>query len=173
LATHGRERAIAAMSSIYDRYDVLLTAGFGRAPKIVEHRTTKFWQQPNVFTPANVLGAPSLALPVGFEDGLPLGMQIIGRPSDDATVLRIGHAYQQVTDWHRREPSMSASKRPPKIPSGVNAPAAHEVDRATCDFAMAAAQHAGLALDDYRAAIMLECAPYALAMAQRIRNQTH
>lgn len=52
-------------------------------------------------------GLPSLSVPCGFsKDGLPVGMQIIGRPFDEATLFRIGHAYQQVTDWHKREPNL-------------------------------------------------------------------
>jgi aspartyl-tRNA(Asn)/glutamyl-tRNA(Gln) amidotransferase subunit A len=49
---------------------------------------------------------PALSLPCGFTGGgLPLGIQIVGRPFDEATVLRVGHAYEQVTDWHRRRPA--------------------------------------------------------------------
>ena len=48
---------------------------------------------------------PSLAVPCGFsEDGLPLSLQIAGRPFDEATVLRAGHAYEQATEWHTRRP---------------------------------------------------------------------
>jgi aspartyl-tRNA(Asn)/glutamyl-tRNA(Gln) amidotransferase subunit A len=51
-------------------------------------------------------GMPALSVPCGFSsDGLPIGMQIIGRAFDEATVLRVGHGYQQLTDWHRREPT--------------------------------------------------------------------
>jgi aspartyl-tRNA(Asn)/glutamyl-tRNA(Gln) amidotransferase subunit A len=51
-------------------------------------------------------GMPALSVPCGFSaDGLPIGMQVIGRAFDEATVLRAGHGYQQLTDWHRREPS--------------------------------------------------------------------
>lgn len=50
-------------------------------------------------------GMPALSVPCGFaEDGLPVGMQIIGGAFDEGTVLRIGHGYQQLTDWHTREP---------------------------------------------------------------------
>ena len=48
---------------------------------------------------------PVMALPCGFVDGLPVGMQLIGRPLAEATVLQAAHAYQQVTDWHLRDPS--------------------------------------------------------------------
>jgi aspartyl-tRNA(Asn)/glutamyl-tRNA(Gln) amidotransferase subunit A len=55
--------------------------------------------------PFNYLGVPSLAVPCGFlSSGLPVGMQLVGRPFDEATLLALGHAFQQATDWHKREP---------------------------------------------------------------------
>jgi aspartyl-tRNA(Asn)/glutamyl-tRNA(Gln) amidotransferase subunit A len=55
--------------------------------------------------PFNMAGAPALALPCGFDPGgLPLSLQLAGRPFDEATVLRVGHAYEQATDWHLRRP---------------------------------------------------------------------
>jgi aspartyl-tRNA(Asn)/glutamyl-tRNA(Gln) amidotransferase subunit A len=55
--------------------------------------------------PFNMTGLPALALPCGFStDGLPLSLQIAGRPFDEATVLRVGHTYEQATDWHTRRP---------------------------------------------------------------------
>ena len=52
-------------------------------------------------------GVPALVLPCGFSSGepsLPLSLQLYGRPFDEATVLRVGHAYQQATEWHKRVP---------------------------------------------------------------------
>lgn len=55
----------------------------------------------------SLTGLPSMSVPCGFsDDGLPIGMQIIGRPFDEATIFRVGHAYQDVTEWHRQEPSI-------------------------------------------------------------------
>ena len=55
----------------------------------------------------SLAGLPALSLPVGFDgDGLPVGMQVIGRPFDEATLFRLGHAYQQATDWHTRAPQL-------------------------------------------------------------------
>jgi aspartyl-tRNA(Asn)/glutamyl-tRNA(Gln) amidotransferase subunit A len=53
----------------------------------------------------NLLGLPAVVVPCGFSrDGLPLSIQIVGRPFDEATVLRIARAYERATDWHTRRP---------------------------------------------------------------------
>jgi hypothetical protein len=58
--------------------------------------------------PLSLAGLPALAIPCGFsEAGMPIGMQIVGRSLDELTLLQIGHAYQQVTDWHRRVPPLT------------------------------------------------------------------
>jgi aspartyl-tRNA(Asn)/glutamyl-tRNA(Gln) amidotransferase subunit A len=61
----------------------------------------------DIFTiSVNLAGLPALALPCGGDRaGLPIGLQVIGRPFDEETVLRVGHAYEQSTDWHRRSPA--------------------------------------------------------------------
>jgi aspartyl-tRNA(Asn)/glutamyl-tRNA(Gln) amidotransferase subunit A len=64
------------------------------------------------FTPVwNLLGFPALAVPAGFDgEGLPLSVQIVGKPFDEARVLGLGHVLQQRTDWHRcRPPRLGSS----------------------------------------------------------------
>jgi len=59
--------------------------------------------------PFNTLGVPVLSVPCGFSAaGLPIGLQIVGRAFDEATVFRVGHAYEQATDWHARRPQLDA-----------------------------------------------------------------
>jgi aspartyl-tRNA(Asn)/glutamyl-tRNA(Gln) amidotransferase subunit A len=55
----------------------------------------------------NLGGLPALSLPCGFDqDGMPIGMQIIGKHFDEATILRVGHAYEQATEWSKRKPDL-------------------------------------------------------------------
>jgi aspartyl-tRNA(Asn)/glutamyl-tRNA(Gln) amidotransferase subunit A len=59
--------------------------------------------------PFNATGHPAASVPCGFTaEGLPIGLQIIGRPFDEATVLRVADAYQRATDWHTRRAPMGA-----------------------------------------------------------------
>ncbi len=75
----------------------------GRVADVVA-RMSAFTRFTRVF---NTVGLPALSLPCGFTAaGLPVALQIVGRPFDEATVLRIGHAYEQATDWHRRRPAL-------------------------------------------------------------------
>ena len=56
--------------------------------------------------PFNTLGIPALSLPCGFDsNGAPIGLQLVGRPFDEAMLYRIGHAYQGATDHHLKVPA--------------------------------------------------------------------
>ena len=85
---------------------VMLTVGCG-APQVegLHHASFATWP---VFTgPWNLLGLPAYAIPIGFtEAGLPLSMQVVGKPVAEETVIRIADAFQRLTDFHLRVPSM-------------------------------------------------------------------
>jgi aspartyl-tRNA(Asn)/glutamyl-tRNA(Gln) amidotransferase subunit A len=53
---------------------------------------------------ANLAGLPGMSIPVGFADGLPIGLQLVGNYFDEGRLLNIAHAYQQVTEWHQKKP---------------------------------------------------------------------
>ncbi|MBI2019020.1 Asp-tRNA(Asn)/Glu-tRNA(Gln) amidotransferase subunit GatA [Candidatus Daviesbacteria bacterium] len=55
---------------------------------------------------ANLAGIPGLSVPCGSSDGLPVGLQILGKQWDEETILRVGYAYEQVTGWHNKKPKL-------------------------------------------------------------------
>jgi aspartyl-tRNA(Asn)/glutamyl-tRNA(Gln) amidotransferase subunit A len=57
--------------------------------------------------PINIAGIPAISIPAGFAGNLPIGMQIIGKPFSEETLLRIAFAYEQATNWHKRKPPLS------------------------------------------------------------------
>jgi aspartyl-tRNA(Asn)/glutamyl-tRNA(Gln) amidotransferase subunit A len=80
----------------------IVESDVGNSPdaEVVIQRLTRFTR------PINYLGLPSLSIPTGFNDkGLPVGMQLIGRSFDEATLLTIGAAFQRATDFHEKVPS--------------------------------------------------------------------
>ena len=63
----------------------------------------------DVFTlPASLAGVCGLSLPCGFEDGLPIGLQLIGPAFGEEVILRAAHAYEQATEWHKAAPPVVA-----------------------------------------------------------------
>jgi aspartyl-tRNA(Asn)/glutamyl-tRNA(Gln) amidotransferase subunit A len=62
----------------------------------------------DIFTiSVNLAGLPGLSLPCGFDsEGLPIGLQLVGKHFDEATILRLAYAYEQATEWHKRKPQL-------------------------------------------------------------------
>ena len=58
-------------------------------------------------SPWTLAGLPVVSVPCGFVDGLPVGLALVGRRFAEATVLRLAHAYQTLTDWHERRPPIA------------------------------------------------------------------
>jgi len=56
--------------------------------------------------PVSLAGVPAISIPCGFVDEMPVGLQIIGKPFDEQTVLRVSHAFEQNTDHHKRRPQI-------------------------------------------------------------------
>ena len=61
----------------------------------------------DVFTlPVNIAGLPGISVPAGFVGGLPVGLQVIGKPFDEATVLRVAEAVERSAGWHLEHPAL-------------------------------------------------------------------
>ena len=171
-ATREHRRMMAEMEPLYAKFDAFVTAGMGEAPLIADYRSVSFWQKPSLLTAWNVTSQPVLMLPNGFgRNGLPLGMQILGRPFGEETIVRIGHAYERATEWHTRRPNLVPGAPAPEVtPPPVLSEPADRVDAETRDLCVKAARRAGLQLDDLMLAQLLEGAPYALEMVRRLRR---
>jgi len=157
---------------LYERFDVLVTPGAGPAPRLDAHRTVAFWEKPSLFSPASVLGNPALIVCCGFSaSGLPMGLQVAGRPFDEATVLRVGHAYERATDWRARRPSLAPGAPRPPVTLVEPPPPGDEVSAEARLAAETLLRAAGVPLDDDRRAQVFRAAPHVLAMATRIRGE--
>jgi aspartyl-tRNA(Asn)/glutamyl-tRNA(Gln) amidotransferase subunit A len=101
------------LNALLDQIDVLLAPSrLGPAPKINEplDRDSNGRPMPKnrgltqLIQAGNLAGLPALSLPCGFADGMPIGIQLVGRAYSENMLLAIGKAFQEHTDWHRRRP---------------------------------------------------------------------
>ena len=102
------ELVTRAMAS-FRRFDLLVTAGWLAPADPADPSGVDFFKKRLLVTmPFSLTGMPALCLPCGFSrSGLPLSLQIGGKPFDEATVLRVGQAYQQATAWHLARPTLT------------------------------------------------------------------
>jgi len=93
----------------FEKYDALVTPTSPTVPFRIGEKVDDPLQMylSDVCTlPINIAGLPAVSIPAGFADGLPVGMQIIGKPFSEETILKIAYAFQQATDWHKRKPAI-------------------------------------------------------------------
>ena len=100
----------AEVEEQYAKIDVLVTPTTAFTATRIEDELAASGRESHIhhFTcPFNLTGQPAISLPCGFDgQGLPVGLQIVGRRFDEETVLRVAHAYEQATDWHLRRPPL-------------------------------------------------------------------
>lgn len=175
-AQRERRRMVDEMTPLYEQFDVLLTASAAPAARLDTLIGSGFsdkWEKPNIYTPFSVSAGPALVVCNGYtDDGLPLAMQLVGRPFNEATVLNAGHAYEQATDWRRRRPQLTPGAQAPLL----TAPAAEalkvDIDGPTRTIVDAAVARAGLTLSDAHRNLLYRVAPSVLAAVNRIpRNR--
>ena len=108
-AMRWRTELSTAMLAEFRRFDLFATAGWLTTAEPADPVAPDFFKHRQIVTmPFSLAGIPALSVPCGFSaDGLPLALQIAGRPFDEATVLRAGDAYQRATDWHLRKPPIA------------------------------------------------------------------
>ena len=88
---------------VFDRFDAVLTP---TSPTVAFELGAKT-QDPlamylnDLFTiPTSLAGLPGISVPAGLANGLPIGLQFIGKALDESTLFRLAHAYEQSTEWH-------------------------------------------------------------------------
>jgi len=111
-----RSRWHAHAARMFDRFDavVLPTAQVWPFPadwrwpeEIAGRKMDTYHRWMEVVVPASLIGLPALSVPVGFgAQGLPMGMQIIGRSGDDARIMAIGQAWHRATEWPQKQPPL-------------------------------------------------------------------
>jgi aspartyl-tRNA(Asn)/glutamyl-tRNA(Gln) amidotransferase subunit A len=97
----------ATAAAMADVDAILLPTAPDPAPKLAQLEPYFGTERPPYMRPFNLTGQPALSVCNGFDSkGLPLSLQIVGRHFDEATVLRIGHAYERATTWRERRPQL-------------------------------------------------------------------
>jgi len=102
-----------ALESVLDDVDAIVTPTLPAPPALLSQETYKFGKYeksiPNTYTryciPFSLGGFPAISIPCRFtKDGLPVGLQIVGKTLQESMVFRIAQAYENATDWHLRKP---------------------------------------------------------------------
>ncbi len=93
----------------FEKYDALITPTSPTLPfKIGEKADdpVQMYLSDVCTLPINIAGVPAISMPAGFGQGLPIGLQIIGKPFSEETLFRIAYTYQQATEWHLKRPEI-------------------------------------------------------------------
>ncbi|MFL6556317.1 MAG: Asp-tRNA(Asn)/Glu-tRNA(Gln) amidotransferase subunit GatA, partial [Bacillus sp. (in: firmicutes)] len=95
--------------NVFAKYDVIIgpttpTPAFKIGEKIEDPLT--MYINDILTIPLNLAGLPGISVPCGFDGGLPLGLQIIGKYFDETTIYRVAHAFEQATDFHKQKPGL-------------------------------------------------------------------
>lgn len=103
-----RAEAMRAVATVFETCDVLMAPTLLQGAPPVDRSLNETWVNMGGNGGfANLTGLPSISVPMGFTaDGLPLGLEIIGAPYEEAKVIALAHLFQQETDWHRQRAPM-------------------------------------------------------------------
>ncbi|MCH9672436.1 MAG: amidase, partial [Gammaproteobacteria bacterium] len=163
------QRELATRTSdVLTHVDAIITATtYGPAPVQAKMRAEANFSNPPLTNPFNAAQLPALSVCNGFSaEGLPLAMQIVGRAFDEATVLRIGHAYERATGWRERRPELlpgASAAEPVTSDASLDA-----FDQVSVQAYRTRAEAAGLNLDDQQLADLCQAMPHLEKMIERL-----
>ncbi len=148
--------------------DLLVTATtWGGAPRFEAMRMVEHFSAPALTSPFNASQLPAISICNGFSpEGLPLGMQIVGRPWDEATVLKAAHAYERTCAWRGRRPDLASQEKaetghlPVEAPSGV---AVEEIEKVV--------DRTGIGAEGEQLAWLREAWPYVEEMRAQLPRE--
>jgi aspartyl-tRNA(Asn)/glutamyl-tRNA(Gln) amidotransferase subunit A len=93
----------------FEKYDALITPTSPSVPFKIGEKVddpVQMYLSDVCTLPINIAGLPAISIPAGFAGGLPIGMQIIGKPFSEETLLKVAYAYEQATEWHKKRPPL-------------------------------------------------------------------
>jgi Asp-tRNA(Asn)/Glu-tRNA(Gln) amidotransferase A subunit family amidase len=114
-----RRRVVDQIRGVHAGYDVLLTPTIDQVAPVIPEDWSYPYGKPGISTMesirqyvkytmrANLAGCVAAAVPCGFVDGMPASLQVIGRPGEELTVLRVARALEQILPWADKHPPLS------------------------------------------------------------------
>lgn len=167
-AQRERGRMLREMRQLYEKYDVLVTASSTPAPALDEYSPLAMWIRPNIYVPFSIMAGPAIAICNGYSKaGLPLSMQLAGRPFDEISLLSAAHAYERATPWRSRRPRLVPGTSEAAVFPAYR-PSSSPIDNDVRGVVEKLARRAGLDMGEQQLRLLCEVAPYAFAMAERI-----
>lgn len=94
---------------VFEKYDVIIGPTTPTPAFIIGEKTSDpmtMYLNDILTIPVNLAGVPAISVPCGFSNGLPLGLQIIGKHFDESTIYRVAHVFEQTTNYHKQKPSL-------------------------------------------------------------------
>ena len=109
-ATRRRRLLCREMATAMEDLDIIVSASQpGEAPRIADVPKWANMEKPSFTMPCNVTGFPAISICTGFgQGGLPVSMQLSGKPFTEPTLFRAAHAYETATSWRNKRPAMAA-----------------------------------------------------------------
>jgi len=153
----------------FDRVDALVTVTtLGPAPVQATMQADAGFSTPPLTNPFNIAQLPAISVCNGFSAlGLPLAMQVVGRPFDEAMALRVARAYERETVWHQQRPQLTPGDGP-MAPTSAEQIVNATIDPATTAAYTARLEQVGLHLDAASIAGVCEAMPHVEEMLARL-----